>query len=62
MRRLDPTLAAQIPELSRIVAFRNIVVHAYSSVDDDLVWQIIEGKLPELRQILENLLKDAPPP
>jgi uncharacterized protein with HEPN domain len=62
LRRLDPTAAATIPDLPRIIAFRNVVVHAYSTVDDGLVWQIIEKNLPDLRAHVERLLKDAPQP
>ncbi len=62
LRRLDPTVAATIPDLPRIIAFRNIVVHAYSAVDDGLVWQIVERNLPSLRSHIERLLKDAPQP
>jgi uncharacterized protein with HEPN domain len=62
LRRLDPTLAAGIPDLPRIIAFRNVVVHAYSAIDDGLVWQIIVTKLPDLRAHVERLLGTAPPP
>ena len=34
----DPEIAAQIPEHPRIIAFRNIIVHGYASVDDRIVW------------------------
>ena len=37
LRRADPTLAAAIPDLPRIVAFRNILIHGYATVDDRLV-------------------------
>ena len=62
VRRLDPTVAAGIPDLPRIIAFRNVVVHAYSAIDDGLVWKIIETKLPDLRAHVERLLGTAPPP
>jgi uncharacterized protein with HEPN domain len=62
VRRLDPTVATGIPDLPRIIAFRNVVVHAYSAIDDGLVWQIIEMKLPDLRAHVERLLGTAPPP
>jgi uncharacterized protein with HEPN domain len=62
LRRTSPDIAAIIPELSRIVAFRNVLIHAYSAVDDGLVWKIIENNLPPLRTQIELLLKDAPEP
>lgn len=52
----DEALAAEIPELGRIVAFRNILIHGYAQVDDKLVWQVVTDKLPELAGILRRLL------
>jgi len=51
-----PATAATIPELPRIVAFRNILIHAYASVDNRLVWGVIETNLNPLKTALGNLL------
>lgn len=56
LRRADPTLAAGIPEPPRIVAFRNILVHGYATVDDRLVWGVVERDLAGLRDVLARLL------
>jgi uncharacterized protein with HEPN domain len=60
LRRVDPDAAAAIPDLGRIVAFRNILIHAYAMVDDHLVWGVIESGLPKLCAVLDQLLA-APP-
>jgi uncharacterized protein with HEPN domain len=52
----DPEIAARIPEHRRIIAFRNIIVHGYASVDDRIVWGVIEADLPALRAALGQLL------
>ena len=52
----DPEVAARIPEYSRIIAFRNIIVHGYASVDDRIVWGVIEAHLPALRAAVRELL------
>lgn len=54
--RIDPAIASAIPELPRIVGFRNILVHAYASVDSRIVWGIIEVNLDPLHSSLEALL------
>jgi uncharacterized protein with HEPN domain len=54
----DAALVAQIPELGRIVAFRNILIHGYAEIDDALVWQVVTDKLPELEGVLAELLKE----
>lgn len=53
----DADTAGQIPELPRIVAFRNRIIHGYDSVDDATVWGVIDQHLPLLVAQAENLLK-----
>ncbi len=57
--KLDRGLAARIGEHRRIVAFRNILIHGYADVDDRLVWDVVETKLPALRRDVERLLREA---
>jgi len=58
VRRVDPITAASIPELPSIIAFRNILIHGYASVDDKLVWGVVEGRLASLRDVLDRVLKE----
>jgi uncharacterized protein with HEPN domain len=60
LRRADPALAAQVPDLARAVAFRNVLIHGYATVDDELVWGVVEGGLPKLLVALRGLLADVP--
>jgi len=39
-------MAARISEYRRIITFRNILIHGDADVDDRLVWDIVESKLP----------------
>jgi uncharacterized protein with HEPN domain len=45
--------------MGRIIAFRNILIHGYASVDDKLVWGIVEAKLAGLVDALNELLTGA---
>jgi uncharacterized protein with HEPN domain len=56
--RLDSTLASRISEHSRIVAFRNILIHGYAEVDSRLVWDVVQAKLPTLKQEIGALLAE----
>ena len=56
LAKLDEQLAARISEHRRIIAFRNVLIHGYADIDDRLVWDIVEAKLPALRQEVESLL------
>jgi uncharacterized protein with HEPN domain len=37
LARIDETIADQVSEHRRIIAFRNILIHGYADVDDRLV-------------------------
>ncbi|OHV31530.1 hypothetical protein BCD49_31355 [Pseudofrankia sp. EUN1h] len=58
LSKVAPDLAAAIPELPRIVAFRNILIRGYATVDDALVWQVLQEKLPELEQVVRRMLAE----
>lgn len=59
LAKYNGDLAAQVPELPRIVAFRNILIHGYANVDDTLVWQVLTDKLPLLETALRALLASS---
>lgn len=54
-----PEFARIVPELPKIVAFRNLLIHGYAVVDDAVVWRTATQHLPELRQTVTKIL-DAP--
>lgn len=56
LRRADPDTAATLPDLSRVVGMRNILIHAYAAVDDRVVWDSIARDLPTLRSALRRML------
>jgi uncharacterized protein YutE (UPF0331/DUF86 family) len=51
-----------VPDLSRIIAFRNILVHGYAAVDDTVVWRVMQEDLPGFVSALTLLLGDDTPP
>ncbi len=56
---LDPPLAARFSEYRRVIAFRNVIAHGYDVLDDDIVWQVVQEKLPvllgEARALLDEM-------
>lgn len=58
LRRDDPDTAARLSERERIVAFRNVLIHGYDLVDDELVWDTIQTKLPILLSEVEEFLRE----
>lgn len=58
LARVDSTLAARIPDLAQIVAFRNQLIHGYASVRAVTVWNISRQALPALLVAVQNLLEE----
>jgi uncharacterized protein with HEPN domain len=56
IKNLDQSMCNQIPQVERIIGFRNILVHGYDIVSDQLVWQIVQAHLSELIDICHQLL------
>jgi len=56
LRKSDAGIARRIPDLTQIVALRNLLIHRYVEVDDRVVWSLVEGKLSALRAALQGLL------
>ncbi len=57
-----PGLADRLPDLRKIVGFRNLLIHGYAVIDDDRVWEIVFTLLPSLRANLTALLTELGPP
>jgi uncharacterized protein with HEPN domain len=58
LRKAHPELAERITHADRIVVFRNILVHGYYIVRDEIVWEIIQLHIPVLRTDTLTLLQE----
>jgi uncharacterized protein with HEPN domain len=41
----------------KIVDARNIIIHGYDKVSDEVIWGIIVRHIPTLKQEVENLIR-----
>ncbi len=57
--RIDPGVLAQIREYRSIVSFRNLLAHGYDSIDDRIVWGIIEENLGDLLDDVESFINES---
>lgn len=57
IKRDEPELLQQIPEYRDIISFRNILIHGYDTIDDRIVWGIIEEELDALLDAVATLLE-----
>ena len=58
LSKLDTAVAARIPALAQIVAFRNQLIHGYATVNVSTVWNISQTALPALRDAVQGLLDE----
>lgn len=57
IKKMDETLVASIEGYRGAVSFRNVLIHAYDSIDNIVVWSVIKEDLPKLKKSIENLIK-----
>lgn len=48
----------KISSIQKIISFRNLIIHAYDSVNDDTVWLTTTKHLPALKAEVEKLLNE----
>lgn len=53
----DDTLVEIIPDLPRIVALRNRLIHGYDSVDPEIIWDLVKHNTPILLRQLKSSLR-----
>jgi uncharacterized protein with HEPN domain len=58
MRQHYPAVMQQIEDSKKIIAFRNVLMHKYPSVDNDDVWSAVESKLPAFRDQIITLVQE----
>ena len=61
LTRAAPSVADQLSNVPRAIAFRNALVHGYDAVNDRTVWDIIQTHLPPLQRDVEALLRSEDP-
>ena len=60
LRQVDPETARKIQALPRAIGLRNVLIHGYATVDDRIVWGVVEANLPDLRSQIVALLDGVP--
>ena len=59
LKKVEPTAASSITDARQIIAFRNILVHGYDMIRDEVVWGILETDLSTLTRDVESLLEQG---
>lgn len=56
IRKEEPEIS--ITSIREIVHTRNLVIHAYDRVSNQIIWSIVKESLPILKSEVETILKD----
>lgn len=62
LKRIDPSLLDQQPSIpwKKIMRFRDFVIHQYSRIEPEIVWNIVEDDLNPLRKAIQALIASLP--
>jgi len=59
LKYTDPEALIEISDYQRIIAFRNVLAHGYDAISDEIVWDIIQNRLPVLGKEIKAARKKA---
>jgi uncharacterized protein with HEPN domain len=54
----ESDLADQLPELRRMIGMRNRIIHGYDAIDEEILWDAVEFKVPNLSEQIAAILGD----
>ncbi|MBD2678157.1 MULTISPECIES: DUF86 domain-containing protein [Nostoc] len=57
-KRLSQSFRQQHQEIPwrQMAGMRDVIVHDYDQLDFDVIWDVVENKLPELLNLIDSLL------
>lgn len=58
LRHHHPNLANQVPRISKIINFRNMLSHEYDVLNQGTIWRIIKEDLPDLEITIRKLMNE----
>ena len=56
-KKIPNEICSQYPEIEwkKIAGLRDILIHFYFGIDDEIVWDVIQNKLPELEKQIREI-------
>ena len=63
VKNLSSELRDKYPDVAwrRVAGMRDVLIHEYFGVDLGIVWNVITGRLPELKRSVAEMLSNATP-
>jgi uncharacterized protein with HEPN domain len=59
-KKLPPDIRERLPEIEwrKISGLRDFLAHAYFGIDDDILWDVVRNKVPQLAATVGKFLTD----
>jgi uncharacterized protein with HEPN domain len=59
-KKIDKEFSSNYPEIEwrKRAAARNIIIHNYTGVDYEVLWEIVKENIPELEFQIKNIIKE----
>ena len=57
VKNIPQTFKNRMPEMEwkKIIGLRDIVIHTYFGIDEEIIWDIIKNKLPQLKEKINEI-------
>jgi len=55
-QKIEPDLDKKICGVRQIINLRNVIIHGYSTIQNETIWGILQNDLPTLYEQVRNLL------
>lgn len=64
VKQLPPDTTRKAPSIEwrKIAGLRDVLVHAYFGIDHEIVWDVVENKVPELQDAVDRIRGNEPAP
>jgi uncharacterized protein with HEPN domain len=64
VKNLPEDVRARCPQVAwkKIIGLRDVLIHQYFGIDSEILWDIVENKIPSLQAAVRELFKDPPQP
>lgn len=56
IRKIEGEIEKSIPDIPKIIALRNVIIHGYASIDYEILWDIVENKVASFKQSISAML------
>lgn len=59
-KNISEVLRSQMPDIEwrKIAGMRDMLAHEYFGIDNDVLWDVVQNKIPELAETVQTFLRD----